>query len=345
MTRRRIALALLVLVATLVLALWTGDRRAPGAASTAGPDVALEGGVLRRDVRFACGDSDCAGWLYRPPGAGPFPGVVLGHGFSGTRDVGLATLAERLAADGFAALAFDYRHFGDSGGLPRQLVDPWTQLDDWRAARDWLGRLPDVDPERIALLGFSLGGGHALVVAAEGGVRAVVAQAPLVDSSVEGEAGFAGPLWAIRVLLSAWADLAFSAVGAGPLEVAAIAPRGGFGMIVDDHANAALARSVPAGSRYRNAVAARSMLTFDDYNPSRQASTISAPVLLIASRDDRFAPYASVEGFARGRDNVTVATFPGDHFDVYAPPAADTALAATRRFLREQLGGAASTAR
>ena len=69
----------------------------------------------------------CAGSLFLPePQAGSdqrLPCVVLAHGFSGTMDR-LVPYAERFAADGIAALVFDYRGFGESGGQPRQVVDP-----------------------------------------------------------------------------------------------------------------------------------------------------------------------------------------------------------------------------
>jgi hypothetical protein len=51
----------------------------------------------------------------------------MGHGFAGTRDVALPFFAQRFAASGLAALVIDYRHFGASGGAPRQLIDPWEQ--------------------------------------------------------------------------------------------------------------------------------------------------------------------------------------------------------------------------
>ena len=77
----------------------------------------------REDIEFKVGADRCAAWLYRPSGtSGPVPAVVLGTGFSCVRDQGLDGFAERFAAAGYVALAFDYRHFGDSEGRPRQLA-------------------------------------------------------------------------------------------------------------------------------------------------------------------------------------------------------------------------------
>ncbi len=76
--------------------------------------------------------------------------MVLAHGFSGTVDSGLTMFAERFAAAGLDALAFDYRHFGSSDGEPRQLLSIARQLEDYAAAIAYARSLPGVDPERIA---------------------------------------------------------------------------------------------------------------------------------------------------------------------------------------------------
>ena len=87
-------------------------------------------------VSFVSGADRCAGYLFVPEAAGStdmrWPCVVLAHGFSGTMDR-LFPHAERFAAGGIAALVFDYRGFGESGGEPRQVVDFPSQLEDLRA--------------------------------------------------------------------------------------------------------------------------------------------------------------------------------------------------------------------
>ena len=82
----------------------------------------------------------------------------MAHGFSGVRDQRLDAYAERFAAAGLACLVFDYRHFGDSGGQPRQLLDIGRQLDDWRAAIAFARSLEEVDGDRIGLWGTSFSG-------------------------------------------------------------------------------------------------------------------------------------------------------------------------------------------
>jgi fermentation-respiration switch protein FrsA (DUF1100 family) len=101
---------------------------------------------------FDSGGLRCAAGMYWPADTtGPLACVVMGHGFSGTRDMGLAPYAERFASAGMAVLMFDYRHFGASDGQPRQLIDITEQLDDYRAATRFARSLRGMDPERIAL--------------------------------------------------------------------------------------------------------------------------------------------------------------------------------------------------
>lgn len=77
---------------------------------------------------FESSDVRCAATLLRPADVGGrTPCVVMGHGFTGTRDQ-LLPYAEALAAAGLAVLTFDYRHFGDSDGSP---VRSSTSRSSW----------------------------------------------------------------------------------------------------------------------------------------------------------------------------------------------------------------------
>jgi uncharacterized protein len=141
-------------------------------------------GRERVDVRIPSDGEELAAYLYRPSGGDdPVPCVVMAHGFSATRDDGLPDYAEAFADAGFAVLLFDYRHFGASTGLPRQLLDIGRQQDDYRAAVQWARHAEGIDPDRIALWGSSFSGGHVLTVAAaDPRIAAVIAQAPYTDS-------------------------------------------------------------------------------------------------------------------------------------------------------------------
>ena len=94
----------------------------------------------------------------------------------------LDAFAERFAQAGIAALAFTYRHFGDSSGQPRQLLSIKRQLADWDAAIAFVKGRCDLDGSRIAVWGSSFGGGHSITVASRHAeLKAAIAQCPFTD--------------------------------------------------------------------------------------------------------------------------------------------------------------------
>jgi dienelactone hydrolase len=123
--------------------------------------------TVREDIRIPSHGEQLAAYVYRPdPDPGNAPCVVMAHGWSATRDDGLAGYAEAFRDAGFVVILFDYRHFGASTGEPRQLLDIHGQHDDYRAVVAWARRLDGVDPDRVVLFGSSFSGGHVLAVAA-----------------------------------------------------------------------------------------------------------------------------------------------------------------------------------
>ncbi len=136
----------------------------------------------RTDVSFESLGIRCSAWLYRPEGIERAPLVILAHGLGSIREMRLDAYAERFSQAGFAALVFDYRHFGSSEGNPRYLLDIKRQRQDWHAALRYARSLSFIDTERIALFGTSFSGGHVIKVGAEdGGVAAVISQCPFTS--------------------------------------------------------------------------------------------------------------------------------------------------------------------
>ena len=114
------------------------------------------------------------GTLFCPPTPGPHLAVIaLGGVGGGLREGG----AESLAPEGFAALTLAY--FGVEG-LPRELVE--IPLEYFERAIVWLKSQPEVDANRIAVVGNSKGGELALLLGATypEDVRAVIGYAPSV---------------------------------------------------------------------------------------------------------------------------------------------------------------------
>lgn len=64
--------------------------------------------------------------FYMPESNGPFPTIAMGGGWCYVKKLIQPKYAKHFAAAGFASLILDYRHFGQSDGLPRQHIDPWS---------------------------------------------------------------------------------------------------------------------------------------------------------------------------------------------------------------------------
>ena len=120
------------------------------------------------------------GMLYTPDGLPPGEkraAVVLLAGYTYLKSFVLPDIARALSAAGYVALVFDYRGFGDSEG-PRWRLLPAEQVGDARAALTFVADQPQVDSERLAIVGLSLGGSNAIAAAsADSRVGAVVAVA------------------------------------------------------------------------------------------------------------------------------------------------------------------------
>src|SRR5260370_29173325 len=140
--------------------------------------------MTRRDIAFDAESVTLRGWFYPAEGtSGPGAAVVMAHGFSAVKEMYLDSFAEAFAAAGLSALVFDNRCFGASDGEPRQEIDPWAQVRDYRNAITYAGTLPEVDAGRIGIWGSSYSGGHVLAVAAiDHRVKAVVRQRPPITA-------------------------------------------------------------------------------------------------------------------------------------------------------------------
>jgi uncharacterized protein len=125
--------------------------------------------IEKRDIIFPSGDSYCAAWLFLPDGASPnaqVPGIAMAHGLGAVKEMYLEFFARNFADAGLAAVLFDYRYFGASGGEPRQRVAPHEQTEDYRSALTCLSLQPEVDADRLGVWGTSFSGGHVLHVGA-----------------------------------------------------------------------------------------------------------------------------------------------------------------------------------
>ena len=289
-----------------------------------------------RRADFLSRGDRCAADLHLPDGVTRPPVVVMGHGLAALRTFGLEPYARRFVDAGMAVLGFDYRGFGDSAGMPRQLVDHRRHLQDWAAALEHVRSLPEVDGTRVALWGSSYGGGHVLRTAArDGGVAAVVAQVPFVD-------GLATlrhlPVRAAASLVPhALRDLGRMLTRRPPHTVPVVAPFGEVGAMTTPESLPGYMAIVPDGAPWENALPARLMLTLPLYRPIRDAAAIRCPVHVTYAEQDSLIPASAVAALVGRLRDVEAHREPYGHFDVYDGPEFDRAVASQADFLRRHL--------
>jgi dipeptidyl aminopeptidase/acylaminoacyl peptidase len=133
-----------------------------------------------------------SGRLLVPRGSGPFPAVVLAHGYADPAVYDNTTQMSRerdyLARQGYVVLLVDYRNHAGSSKDPD--ADSNLRLGyavDVINAAKALQQDPKVIPDRIALMGRSMGGGvtYTALVAAPGLFRAAIAYAPVSSNTVD----------------------------------------------------------------------------------------------------------------------------------------------------------------
>jgi dienelactone hydrolase len=141
--------------------------------------------VVPQEVHLPSDGRTLAAFLYLPPGAGPFPGLVLNHGSTihpGTSDLCRPGTAALLMGWGYAVLLPHRRGYGSSAGpawrreVTAELGTPdydralaarlAREAEDVVAAIDWLGARPEVTADRRGVLGSSFGGVMSLLAAA-----------------------------------------------------------------------------------------------------------------------------------------------------------------------------------
>ncbi len=105
--------------------------------------------------------------MYTPKGvSGKLPAIAVSGPFGAVKEQSSGLYAQQLAERGFLAIAFDPSFTGESGGMPRRIASPDINTEDFSAAVDFLSVQPNVDADRIGILGICGWGGLAVSAAA-----------------------------------------------------------------------------------------------------------------------------------------------------------------------------------
>jgi len=290
----------------------------------------------RQNIQFLSEGLTCSGWFYRAQGKDRAYCVVLAHGFSGVKELRLDAYAEAFAEAGYHALVFDYRHFGESEGEPRQILDIKKQHQDWHAAIRFARSLPGVDPDRIVLWGTSFSGGHVVPVAVKDKrIAAVISQVPHLSGPATVIAS--GPVQSMRLSRAAWRDVFRMLLGRSPFYVPAAGLPGELAAMTAPDAKEGIKKLYPEGFEPNENVAARIFLSVGLYSPGRLAGKMNIPWLVQAASGDLTTPVRPAIRAALKAEKSQLIIYKCGHFDVYVEPRFKQTVADQITFLNNSL--------
>lgn len=296
---------------------------------------------MTRKVSFDRDGLTLAGNLFTPENFdenGLYRAVIVQGSFTSVKEQMPRTYAQRFADEGFVALAFDYAHYGQSAGEPRQLEAPDEKLADLQAAVSYLTGLPFV--QTVGMVGVCTSAGNAAFLCArDPRVQALATVAAFLPSPELYESLFGDEGLAQRKERAAQARRNYE--NTGELEVVpaysetdqtAVNYRPAAGAY-DYYLNEARG-NVP---EYRNESALMGLADFLEFDPVSQAPAITTPTMVIHSDGSAFPDQAKrfYEELAGEKELVWA---DGNHFDYYdSPRQIDNAVANTSRFFRTHL--------
>lgn len=299
---------------------------------------------MRKDVEFKTDDGTILrGWHYTPDsGTEPWPTIIMAHGYSAVKEMYLDRFAEFFAQAGLAALVYDHRNFGASDGQPRQEINPWQQVADYRDAITFAQSLDATDSERIGVWGSSFSGGHVLMVSAiDRRVKCVVSQVPLISGHKNARRLIRADIIAGVQDMCA-EDRRNRYAGGTPAMIPVVSedPAGPAALPTADSWTWFTETAKARAPSWRNEVTLRSIELFMGYEPGAYIEFITpTPLLLLVAVGDHLAVADEALGaYERARHPKKLLILKGGHFDAYVS-GFDVAGPAARDWFVEHLKG------
>ena len=278
---------------------------------------------MRKDIALKAEDgTTLRGWHYLPDRrSGRVPTIVMAHGFSAVKEMYLDKFAEVLATAGLAALVFDNRNFGESEGMPRQEIDPWQQVRDYRDAITFAETLDGTDPDRIGIWGSSYSGGHVLVVGAiDRRVKCVAAQVPLISGHRNARRLIRADLWAaVQGMFESDRRNRYQGKPPAMIPVVAEDPMAPAALPTPDSWTWFTQTGRTRAPNWRNEVTLRSVEMFTEYEPGAYVRFVSpTPLLLVvALKDHLTVADEALAAYEQALEPKRLVALSGGHFDAY----------------------------
>jgi pimeloyl-ACP methyl ester carboxylesterase len=283
-----------------------------------------------------------AGVIDLPEGR-PIAAVVTTGPLTSVKEQASGAYARALAERGFAALAFDHRYFGESGGRPRQFESPPAKIEDIRAAAVALADDARTRGLPLAAVGVCAGGGYMARAVADGpAVSAFSGVAGVYSDAAQTRTRLGDAYESMVSRARTAAERRFEETGEAETIPAVAAEGGGAAMPLREayELHGTRGGAVP---NYTNGFAVQSHAYALPFDAQGAAERITVPTLVVHS-ENALSPDLAPEFFAR-LDVLKTELWPGSkgQADFYDDPALiGPAADAIARFFAETVGSPAS---
>jgi fermentation-respiration switch protein FrsA (DUF1100 family) len=250
-----------------------------------------------------------------------------------------ANYARKLAAQGVAAFIFDYRHWGESGGQPRELESPRRKIEDIRSAVAWMKTSPAIDPGRIGALGICFGAGYVAEASIQDAdIRSIATVAAWLHTKESQLEMFGAEEMARRRQVGREAKAAWEKERRTVTVPAASNTQRDAAMFNVDYYTQAGRGTVP---QWTNRYALMSWEEYIDFDGLSRGERITKPLMVVHSDGSGLPPHArSFHQAAKGPKQLV--WLEGNHTDFYdREPYITTAASAVASHFRQTLSGGA----
>jgi dienelactone hydrolase len=304
-----------------------------GCVSATGPDQPatlrararpnLEGNNMNREVSFKRDGVTLVGNLFTPENFDEnrqYKTVIVAGSFTSVKEQMAGTYARKFAEQGFIALAFDYSHYGESEGQPRQFESPAVKLGDLKAAVTYLTGLPYV--QAVGMVGVCTSAGNAAYLAADDPrIKALATVAAYLPEPALNALLFGDAEIARRRAAGAAAKLKYEQTGEQTIVPAYSATdASSINYIPTDTFDYYFNKARGGIPEWKNEFAVMSYEPWLDFDPIGKAPAITIPAILVLS--DGCAFPEQVKKFHSLLAGVKeLAWGDGIHYDYYDQPA------------------------
>jgi len=296
--------------------------------------------VMNQKVSFKRDGLTLIGNLYTPEDFeenGHYKAIIIQGSATSVKEQMPALYAGKMVSNGFVVLAFDYSHYGESDGQPRQLENPATKLNDLEAAVTYLTGLPYI--QSVGMLGICTSAGNAAYLAAhDSRVKAIATVAgflpePALSVSMFGDLEVKRRKEAAATAKRKFEEKGEEAKVTAYSETDKSAANFGKAGAYDYYLNVKRG-AVP---EWKNELSVISWETFLDFDPISKASAVKIPTMVVHSDGSAF-PDQAKKFYAQLQGKKELVWGVGNHYDYYDQPTqVGFAVKNVSRFFKENL--------